>query len=236
MQKKPSKLTVLSLIFFFIFAPLSIYAGSLLAAKNNYYLASILIIILAIIPFFVYFENRKVKTAEIVIFSMMTALSVGARSVMMFVPQVKPTAALVIVTAVAFGPNVGFLTGALSMFLSNFIFGQGMFTPFQMLGMGLVGFFAGIFFYNKKKISNRWVISITGGILTFALYGIIADSCSVFMLLSNVTLKSAASVYLSGLTFNIIHGITTAVMLFFISKPMNDKFSRLRKKYGIFDT
>ena len=38
----------------------------------------------------------------------------------------------------------------------------------------------------------------------------------------------------SGMSFNLIHGITTGILLFFINKPMTDKFNRLRIKYGIF--
>lgn len=204
--------------------------------SKSYYAAAVLIILCAIIPFFAFFEKRKVKTGEIVIIAIMTALSVAARSVMIFIPQAKPTCALVIVTAIAFGPNVGFLTGALSMFLSNFIFGQGMFTPFQMLGMGLVGFICGAVFSGKKHSKNRIAVSLTGGLLCFGLYGFVVDSCSVLMLSSSLTLSSAIPFYLSGLTFNLIHGVTTAVLLFFINKPMTDKFSRLRIKYGIFST
>lgn len=235
MSKKPSKLIAVSVIFSVILAPLIVLLCYKLIENKSYYVAAVLLIICAVVPFFVFFENRKIKTAEIVILAMMTALAVASRSVMIFLPQVKPTAAIVILTAVAFGPNCGFLSGALSMFLSNFIFGQGMFTPFQMLGMGLVGFLCGFLFHSKPNFSNKYIVSITGGILTFFIYGICVDSCSVLMLSSSFSLKSTLSILLSGLSFNIVHGVTTAIILFFITKPMSEKFSRLRKKYGIFE-
>lgn len=59
-------------------------------------------------------------------------------------PNFKPCSAIIIITAVAFGPEAGFLTGALTAFVSNFIFGQGPWTPWQMFTWGLVGFLAGI--------------------------------------------------------------------------------------------
>ncbi|MBR3767580.1 MAG: ECF transporter S component [Clostridia bacterium] len=234
MHKKPSKVTLISIISLLFIAPLCIFLCAVFIKSKSYYAAAVIVIICAILPFFAFFEKRKVKTGEIVIIALMTALGVASRSVMMFLPQVKPTCALVIVTAIAFGPNVGFLTGALTMFLSNFIFGQGMFTPFQMLGMGLVGFLCGLIFNEKKYAANRYIVSITGGILCFLVYGLIADSCSVLMLSSSFSLSSILTFFASGLTFNIIHGITTAILLFFINKPMTDKFSRLRVKYGIF--
>lgn len=234
MQKKPSKIKLISLLSLFVAAPLSLFLCMHFIKSKSYYVAAVIIIICAIVPFFAFFEKRKVRTGEIVIIALMTALAVASRSVMMFIPQVKPVCALVIVTAIAFGPNTGFLTGALSMFLSNFIFGQGMFTPFQMLGMGLTGFICGCIFSAKKIPVNRLTVSITGGLVCFLVYGFIADSCSVLMLSTNISIKSALAFYASGLSFNIIHGVTTGILLFFINKPMNEKFSRLSKKYGIF--
>ena len=202
--------------------------------NGSYYIAAVAIIILSIIPFYVFFEQRKIKTSEIVTLSVMIALCVASRAVMAYIPQVKPTCALVIVTAIAFGSNVGFLTGSLAMFVSNFIFGQGMFTPFQMLGMGLVGFICGLIFHKKPYSNNKIAVSIVGGIACFLIYGLIVDSCSFFMMSTDFTLKSAVKIYLSGISFNLIHGITTGILLFFINKPMTDKFNRLRIKYGIF--
>lgn len=202
--------------------------------SGSYYIAAVAIIILSIVPFYVFFEQRKIKTSEIVTLSVMIALCVASRAVMAYIPQVKPTCALVIVTAIAFGPNVGFLTGSLSMFVSNFIFGQGMFTPFQMLGMGLTGFICGLIFHKKPYSNNRFAVSIVGGIACFLVYGIIVDSCSFLMMSTDFTFRSAMKIYLSGMSFNLIHGITTGILLFFINKPMTDKFNRLRIKYGIF--
>lgn len=235
MSKKSAKLTVVSIISLFVLIPISLFLILKFSNGSNYYLSAVLMIILSIVPFFAYFEKRKIKTSEIVIVAMMVALAVAARSVMAFIPQVKPTCALVAVTGIAFGANVGFVTGALAMFISNFLFGQGIFTPFQMLGMGLVGFFCGVIFYRKKYSTNRIVVSLVGGALCFAVYGVTVDLCSVITMVTEFTPKAVLSIFASGVPFNLIHGITTAIFLFFINKPMTDKFTRLRVKYGIFD-
>lgn len=235
MRKKSVKLTVFSALILLVLIPVSIFLCMKYIDKNSYYLSAVIIIVLSMLPFFVAFEKRKIKTSEIVIIAMMVTLCVASRAVMAFIPQVKPTCALVIVTAIAFGPNVGFITGSLSMFMSNFLFGQGMFTPFQMLGMGLTGFFCGLIFYAKRHNTNRIAVSIAGGLICFAVYGFIVDSCSVFMMLTEFSLKSVVGIYASGALFNLIHALTTAILLFFINKPMADKFNRLRIKYGIFE-
>ncbi len=233
MQRKSAKLTVVSVITLLIAAPLTVLLS--LKYAQSYYLSAVLIVVLSMIPFFVFFEERKIKASEIVLVAMMVTLCVASRAVMAFIPQVKPTCALVVVTAVAFGPNVGFVTGSLAMFVSNFLFGQGVFTPFQMLGMGLVGFLCGLIFYRKSYNTDRFLVSITGGLICFAVYGIIVDSCSVLTMVTDFTFKAVLAVYASGLTFNLIHGATTGILLFFINKPMTDKFTRLRIKYGVFE-
>lgn len=235
MSKKYRRLILLSLLLLVVVAPISLILSVKLFQSNNYYASALLIVILSILPFFVFFENRKIKTGEIVILSVMIALCVASRAVMAFIPQVKPTCALVIVSAIAFGPNVGFVIGSLSMFVSNFIFGQGLYTPFQMLGMGLVGFFCGLLFCGSRKKTSRFAVSIIGGLMCFAVYGLAVDSCSVLTMVTEYTPKAVLSIYASGLLFNLIHGLTTALLLFFICKPMADKFQRLRVKYGIFD-
>ncbi|MDD6011603.1 MAG: hypothetical protein PUC33_02030, partial [Oscillospiraceae bacterium] len=81
----------------------------------------------------------------------------------------------------------------------------------------------------------RLAVSIIGGLMCFSVYGLAVDSCSVLTMVTEYTPKAVLSIYASGLLFNLIHGLTTALLLFFICKPMADKFQRLRAKYGIFD-
>lgn len=203
--------------------------------EKSFYLMSVLIIIFAIVPFFAYFEGRKIKTTEIVTLAMMITISTVSRVAFAFVPQVKPMAALVMVTGVAFGANAGFITGALSIFASNFVFGQGLYTPFQMFAMGLVGLFGGVVFHRKKYVKNKWIVSFVGFILVFVLYGIIVDTCSVFMMATELSLFTVLDIYVAGIPMNLIHAVTTFVVLLLINNPMNNKFERLRIKYGVFD-
>lgn len=234
MQKKLHVLNVVSVFCLFVFAPILVFLSYKYLSSKYYFISAIGIILLSVFPFFLMFEKRKIKTTEIVTVSVMIALCVTSRLAFAFVPQVKPLCAFVIVTAIAFGSNVGFVTGATSIFVSNFAFGQGMFTPFQMLGMGLVGFLCGIIFHGRKIRKNRVAVAVIGGALTFLVYGFIVDACSVLMMASDFSVKSVLAIYASGVPFNLVHAGTTAAVLFFVNKPMQDKLSRLNTKYGIF--
>lgn len=225
---------MLPFLFFCLFAPLLVLLCFRLLDAKYYYISALGLILLSVSLFFLNFEKKKLKTTEIVCVAVMTALCAASRAAFAFLPQIKPMCALVIITAIAFGGNVGFVTGALCVFVSNFAFGQGMFTPFQMLGMGLTGFFCALIYCGRPERASPVSVSLTGGIITFFVYGLIVDTCSVFMLSGEYTAKSILAVYLSGVPFNLVHAAATAVVLLLLFKPMNDKLSRLHTKYGIF--
>lgn len=234
MPKKSKRPLIVSLVCFLVLCPLTAVLGALFLKSRSYYLIAVVMIFEAIVPFFFYFEHRKIKTSELVTVAVMISLCVVSRIFFVFLPQVKPMCAFVVVTGCVFGANVGFVTGALSVFISNFAFGQGMFTPFQMLAMGLCGFFAGLIFYKKDTVKNRLTVALSGAALCFFVYGFLVDTCSVLMLDAVGSINEAVGIYASGAVFNLIHAVTTFIVLMLVIKPMNDKLSRLRIRYGIF--
>ncbi len=204
-----------------------------LSGKQYYYPMAVLIIGAAIIPFMLSFEKRKPSARELVFIACMSALAVASRAAFYAIPTVKPMCAIVIITAVCFGAQTGFVCGVISMFASNFIFGQGMWTPFQMLGMGAVGLLAGLILYNKKAKENRFILAVTGGLLCFAVYGLIVDMGSVLMMSTEFSLKQILAIYSSGIGFNLSQGITTAVILLVAGNAFTEKLDRIKIKYGM---
>lgn len=97
-------------------------------------------LIVSFVPFILIF-GRKPQARDMVPIAVMAALGVVGRTVFAIVPlpNFKPVSAIVIMTGVVFGPESGFLTGALTGFVSNFIFGQGPWTPWQMFSWGMIG-------------------------------------------------------------------------------------------------
>ena len=113
---------------------------------NSDILLGLFFLLASAIPFILVFDKKKPQARELVPIAVMAAIAVVGRTVFEIIPlpNFKPCSAIIIITAVAFGPEAGFLTGALTAFVSNFIFGQGPWTPWQMFTWGLVGFLAGI--------------------------------------------------------------------------------------------
>ena len=204
----------------------------LFADSVNYYIVSVVILIASMLPFFVSYEQKKVTARDITLTATLIALAVVSRAAFYIVPQVKPIAAVVIVSAVCLGAHKGYIVGAFSAFVSNFIFGQGMWTPFQMVALGTVGLLAGLIFRWLKV--NRYTLSIVGFVLATVVYGAIVDMSTVLSAYgNNVTLKGALSIYASGAVFSLVFGGATAVFLFLFGMPFITKIERISKKYGL---
>lgn len=198
----------------------------------NYYIVSVVILIASMLPFFVSYEQKKVTARDITLTATLIALAVVSRAAFYLIPQVKPIAAVVIVSAVCLGAHKGYIVGAFSAFVSNFIFGQGMWTPFQMVALGTVGLLAGLIFRWLKV--NRYTLSIVGFVLATVVYGAIVDMSTVLSAYgNNVTLKGALSIYASGAVFSLVFGGATAVFLFLFGMPFITKIERISKKYGL---
>lgn len=204
----------------------------LFADSVNYYIVSVVVLIASMLPFFVSYEQKKVTARDITLTATLIALAVVSRAAFYLIPQVKPIAAVVIVSAVCLGAHKGYIVGAFSAFVSNFIFGQGMWTPFQMVALGTVGLLAGLIFRWLKV--NRYTLSIVGFVLATVVYGAIVDMSTVLSAYgNNVTLKGALSIYASGAVFSLVFGGATAVFLFLFGMPFIIKIERISKKYGL---
>lgn len=200
--------------------------------SKNYYLICVAVLLISMLPFFFSFENSRPNAREIALLASLIGIAVVSRAVFYLIPQVKPIGAVVVVSGACLGAKRGYLVGAFSAFISNFIFGQGIWTPFQMVALGLVGFVSGMLFERIK--ANKVWLAVVGFLLTFALYGFIVDMSSVLMLSADLSLPSVLAVYGAGVPFSLVFGITTAVFLFLFGESFVKKINRLQTKYGIY--
>ncbi|HWT75985.1 MAG TPA: hypothetical protein VN258_14880 [Mobilitalea sp.] len=105
--------------------PLILGLGIYLYDDRQYAFIILAIIILSSIPFFLTFEKNNKNAHKLVIIAVMVAVSVTGRFIFAITPGFKPITAIVVITAIYFGYEVGFLTGSLAAVISNFYFGQG---------------------------------------------------------------------------------------------------------------
>lgn len=232
-NRRLSNRTIFSSVLIILLIPFTIYFGIFYLGDRKYYFISLLIILQVMIPFILVFESRKPQARELVIIAVLCALGVAGRAAFFMLPQFKPIAAIVIISAVAFGAESGFLVGAFTMFLSNMLAGQGPWTPWQMFSMGIIGFLAGILFRKGLLRRDRISLSIYGGLSVLFIYGGIMNPASVIMFQSNITKSMILASYVTGLPMDLIHAGSTVFFLLIMGEAMLEKLDRIKTKYGL---
>ena len=232
------KRTLLAAGMILLAIPLTIFCGVRFFDDRNYYLISLLIIAETLLPFLLIFEKRRPQAREMILLAVMCAIAVLGRSLFFMVPEFKPVVALVIIAGLAFGAESGFLVGAMTGFVSNFFFGQGPWTPWQMFAFGIIGFLAGALFRGNDRFyrSRKGVVGlcIFGFLAALVIYGPIMNTCAVVTSIAYEPTRAAfKAVFLSGLPFDLIHAVTTAVCLAVLASPMLEKLRRIKRKYGL---
>lgn len=230
------KRTVVSIVAVLVLIPATIWFGVARLGDKKYFFISLLVLLEAMLPFFVSFEDRKPKVRDIVTLAVMCALAVTGRTAFFMLPNFTPVMAIVIIAGVAFGCEGGFITGAMTMFVSNFIMGQGPWTPWQMFAMGLVGFLAGLFFVGssvRTRNMTKLGLCIFGALICIVVYGGIMNPASVIMWQPNVNFSMIMASYVTGFPFDLAQATATVIALWLVARPFLEKLDRVRIKFGV---
>lgn len=230
------KRTVVSIVAVLVLIPATIWFGVARLGDKKYFFISLLVLLEAMLPFFVSFEDRKPKVRDIVTLAVMCALAVTGRTAFFMLPNFTPVMAIVIIAGVAFGCEGGFITGAMTMFVSNFIMGQGPWTPWQMFAMGLVGFLAGLFFAGssvRTRNMTKLGLCMFGALICIVVYGGIMNPASVIMWQPNVNFSMIMASYVTGFPFDLAQATATVIALWLVARPFLEKLDRVRIKFGV---
>lgn len=211
-----------------------VLALTLLAGQcwiDNFYVVALLLAAEALGASFLSFERRKPSAREVVLLAVLCALGVVSRAAFFFLPQIKPVTALTILAGVSLGGESGFLVGAVTMLVSNFLFGQGPWTPWQMVAMGLIGLLAGVLF--RKRKGPVWLLCLFGFLAAVVVYGGVMNPASALLWTHQFQGKLVLTYCLAGLPMDLLHGASTAVLLWLLAEPFLAKLDRVQRKFGL---
>lgn len=169
-------------------------------------------------------KKKKRTTRKMVLVAIMTALSIAGR----FIPMFKPVTAITTITGAYLGAGSGFLVGALSALLSNFYFGQGPWTPFQMLAWGMIGVLAGLL---SKYIVKRRMVLIIFGLLTGIMYSLVMDVWTVLWYAKGFDIVLYKAAIITAIPHTVLYSISNVMFLWIMAKPFGEKLSRIKIKY-----
>jgi energy-coupling factor transport system substrate-specific component len=228
------KATLATLISLFVLIPATLMLGRILPGRAHY-LTSTLVIIFILIPFFLSFEEKKPSARILALIAVLCALAVASRAIFAMLPNFKPIYGIIIIAGIALGPQAGFLVGAVGAFASNFLFGQGPWTPWQMLAYGTCGLLAGLFYFRKNKLPRDPLsLGLFGFVSVMFVVCPLLDTSTVLTTLTVFTPTSVISIYTTAILTNLIQAGCTFVTLLVIGNPMGKKLDRIITKYGLY--
>ena len=210
--------------------PVVVVLGNTAFSGKKYAFFSLVVVLLACVPFFLSFERKRQSSTRLVLIAVMTALSVAGRLLFAPIASFKPVAAMVILTGMYFGGEAGFMTGAMTAVLSNFYFSQGAWTPFQMFSWGFIGLLSGILAEPLKR--NRWLL-YGFGFLSGALFSLLMDVYTVFSMGNRFNLPLYFTKVASSAPVTIVYCVSNVIFLLLLAKPIGRRLQRIKDKYGI---
>ena len=217
-----------------IIIPITLFVGMKLPGRS-YYLLSALVAVEVLTPFFMTFEKRKPQPRELATVAVMSAFVTIAR-VAVPIPSFKPTFAVILLSGIAFGPETGFVVGALGALGSDFFYGQGPFTPWQMMAYGLMGLLGGLAFREGSPLRRK---NLVMGIFCFAatvlIVGPILDTSSVFITISVLSWENILPLYISGFPVNVSQGLCSLITLLLFGEAILEKLERVKLQYGMME-
>lgn len=195
----------------------------------------LLALVLINLSFYFAFERTHPSAGELILVADLSAFCIAMRSIFSFVPYFNPVMAVICLSGIALGSLKGFLTGSLTALLSNFIFGQGPWTLYQMTSWGLLGAIFGLAKIDPSK--NRKFscpLACVACVPVIVLVtGPISDLCGVFMMGAG-DVKTFFALLAGGFVFNLTLAASTVITMAFFSKPflfaLNRVILRLKKK------
>ena len=121
----------------------------------------------------------------------------------------------------------------MTMLVSNVLFSQGPWAPWQMFAMGIIGFLAGILFRKGLLGRNRLSLCIFGAISAVFIYGGIMNPAAALLSASKLDWNIILAYYLTGFPIDCVQGAATWLFLWFAAEPMLEKLDRIKVKYGL---
>ena len=173
------------------------------------------------------YERSRPGLRQLMPTATLAGVAAAGRVLFAPLPYVKPVSAIAILAGAVLGRRSGFVVGALAALVSNFFFGQGPWTPWQMYSWGLVGYLAGVLPLGKGRSVYAW------GVASGLMYGAILNGWYVVGFVRPLTWQGTLAAYAAGIPFDVMHGVATAGFLVLVWGRWRRALERVVAKYDM---
>ncbi len=221
----------LSTLILIILIPLLIAVGITSFNDRRYNLIIIGVSVLLCTALFIRFERKNINIRLLVTITVLIALSVIGRILFAPFQFFKPVTAMAIITAIYLGPELGFTTGALAALISNMYFGQGPWTPFQMLVWGIIGFLSG--FLGKNKVLSSVPAVAVFSALFGVFFSLAMDIWTTVSADGAFVLGRYLSFVITAIPVTVTYMVSNVIFILILYKPIGNILKRIDTKYGL---
>ncbi len=194
----------------------------------RYYIpVSIGILILAVFVYYRSLDRHHTNIRKLVIIAVMSAVATLGRFLFAAIPGFSPMAAVVILTGIYFGAEAGILCGTLAAFLSNFYFGQGPWTPFQMVILGLTG---AVSAFVGPVIRKNGYLILPYGLICGVVYSLFMDIWTVLWSYGSFTPQAYLVAITAAVPYTIYYALANVIFLFLMLRPFGRKLARVSRQ------
>lgn len=169
-------------------------------------LASFAVLAFALAAGFAWYERSHSPAKMVALVAALAALAAAGRVAFAPIPNVKPTTDIVIIAGFALGAAPGFAVGAVAALASNVIFGQGPWTPWQMLAWGLCGLLGAALGHASRHRMNRWWLAFWCALAAVG-FGLIMDFSTWTTYTGAHTLEEYLAIVATSLPFTAAHAV-----------------------------
>jgi energy-coupling factor transport system substrate-specific component len=192
-------------------------------------LASFLILGAVLLAGFAWYERSRPTSQVVALVAALAALAIAGRIAFAAFPNVKPTTDIVIFAGYALGPAPGFAVGGLTALVSNFWFGQGPWTPWQMAAWGLCGILGAALAVVRPSAGRFTLAAVC------ALAGVAFGALMNFSLMAtyggDLSLQRFLTLELRAVPFDAAHAIGNATLALIAGPAMVRMLVRFRERF-----
>ena len=212
-------------------------ASAMFAGIEQTALLMLAVVLLVLALFFAGFEASRPALRQIMPTLTLAALAAAGRILFGPIPDFKPVSAIAIIAGATLGHRNGFMVGALAALTSNFFFGQGMWTPWQMYAWGMVGYAGGALAragaFDRADGTVRMPALVAAGFASGMLYGAIINVYDIVGFVQPLTWVGAVARLATAVPFDAVHGLSTSLFLAVLYRPWCHRINRVVRKYGL---
>jgi energy-coupling factor transport system substrate-specific component len=191
--------------------------------------ASFLGVGLVILAGFAWYERSRPPSQVVALVAALAALAIAGRIAFAAFPNMKPTTDIVIFSGYALGGAPGFAVGALTALISNFFFGQGPWTPWQMAGWGLCGVL-GAALALRTRDAGRFVLAATCGFAGI-LYGALLNFSTMATFGGDLSWRYFLVLEVRAIPFEVAHAVANIALALIAGPAMVRMLARFRRRF-----